>query len=131
MVRRNAHKYSISAMLGCLRIARSTYYYVAREKPDETALEDSVETVFNQNRKVYGSRKIKEALKRQNIRLSRRRIIRIMTKRNLHSAYSIPRFKVRHGKVNDSQVPNILNRQFTGHPEYAAVVSDLTYVRIN
>lgn len=118
-------------MLRCLCIARSTYYYVAREKPDETALEDAVETVFNQNRKVYGSRKIKVALERKNIFLSRRRIIRLMTKMNLYSAYSISRFKVHHGKVNDSQVPNILNRQFTGHPEYAAVVSDLTYVRVN
>ena len=118
-------------MLRCLRIARSTYYYVAREKPDETALENAVVTVFNQNRKVYGSRKIKVALERKNIFLSRRRIIRFMAKRNLHSAYSISRFKVHHGKVNDSQIPNILNRQFTGHSEYAAVVSDLTYVRVN
>ena len=118
-------------MLRCLRIARSTYYYVAREKPDETALEDAVEIIFNQNRKVYGSRKIKVALERRKLILSRRRIIRIMMKKDLHSAYSISRFKVHRGKVNDSEVPNILNRQFTGHPEYAAVVSDLTYVRVN
>jgi len=118
-------------MLLFFHIARSTYYYVAREKPDETALEDAVETVFNQNRKVYGSRKIKAVLKRLKIIVSRRKIIRIMTKMNLHSAYSIPRFKVHQGKVNDSQISNVLNRQFTGHPEYASVVSDLTYVRVN
>src|SRR5665648_865033 len=118
-------------MLRFFRIARSTYYYVAHEKPDETALEDAVETVFNQNRKVYGSRKIKAVLKRLKIVVSRRKIIRIMAKSNFHSAYSIPRFKVHHGKVNDSQISNVLNRQFTGHTEYAAVVSDLTYVRVN
>ncbi|WP_101910391.1 DDE-type integrase/transposase/recombinase [Marasmitruncus massiliensis] len=28
-------------------------------------------------------------------------------------------------------MPNLLNRQFNEHPEYATVVSDLTYVRVN
>jgi len=32
-------------MLRFFRIARNTYYYVAHEKPDETALEDAVETL--------------------------------------------------------------------------------------
>jgi putative transposase len=118
-------------MCKCLRIARSTYYYEASRSSDETDIEDAVETVFNQNRKVYGGRKIKAALQRQGIVLSRRKINRIMKKRNLYSAYSISKFKVHKGKTNDSEIPNKLNRQFNEHPEYAAVVSDLTYVRVN
>jgi hypothetical protein len=46
-------------MCKVLRIARSTYYYESTRTSDETELEDTVEAVFNQNRKVYGSRKIK------------------------------------------------------------------------
>ena len=118
-------------MCKCLRIARSTYYYEASRSSDETDIEDAVETVFNQNRKVYGGRKIKVALQRQGIILSRRKINRIMKKRNLYSAYSISKFKVHKGKTNESEIPNKLNRQFNEHPEYAAVVSDLTYVRVN
>lgn len=118
-------------MCKCLRIARSTYYYEASRFSDETDIEDAVETVFNQNRKVYGGRKIKAALQRQGIILSRRKISRIMKSRNLYSAYSVSKFKVHKGKTNESEVPNKLNRQFNEHPEYAAVVSDLTYVRVN
>lgn len=118
-------------MCRILRIARSTYYYESIKSADETELEDAVEAVFNQNRKVYGSRKIKVTLERQGVILSRRKISRIMKKRNLFSAYSICKFKVHKGSVNEAEIPNLLNRQFNEHPEYAAVVSDLTYVRVN
>jgi transposase InsO family protein len=118
-------------MCKCLRIARSTYYYEASRSTDETDIEDAVEIIFNQNRKVYGGRKIKAVLQRQGIILSRRKITRIMKKRNLFSAYSVSKFKVHKGKTNESEIPNKLNRQFNEHPEYAAVVSDLTYVRVN
>lgn len=98
---------------------------------DETELEDTVEAVFSQNRKVYGSRKIKVKLERQGVIISRWKISRIMKKKNLFSAYSICKFKVHKGSVNEAEIPNLLNRQFNEHPEYAAVVSDLTYVRVN
>jgi transposase InsO family protein len=118
-------------MCKVLRIARSTYYYEPIKSVDETELEDAVETVFIQNRKVYGSRKIKVSLERQGVILSRRKISRIMKKRNLFSAYSICKFKVHKESVNEAEIPNLLNRQFNEHPEYAAIVSDLTYVRVN
>ena len=54
-----------------------------------------------------------------------------MKKRNLESAYSKSRFKVHHGKCNEAPIPNELDRQFNGQSRFAAVVSDLTYVRVN
>ncbi len=54
-----------------------------------------------------------------------------MKKRKLESAYSKSRFKVHHGKCNEAPIPNELDRQFDGQSQYAAVVSDLTYVRVN
>lgn len=118
-------------MCKCLGIARSSYYYRPAGTAEAANLEDLVEMIFNQNRKVYGSRKIKAILAKRGTILSRRRINRIMKKRNLYSAYSISRFKPGKFKVNESAVPNLLNRQFDRQPEYAAVVSDLTYVRVN
>ncbi|WP_423241418.1 IS3 family transposase [Marasmitruncus massiliensis] len=64
-------------MCRILRIARSTYYYESTRTSAKTELKDTVETVFNESRKVYGSRKIKVALKKQGIILSRRKIGRI------------------------------------------------------
>lgn len=131
VIRSNAHKYSISALCKCLNIARSTYYYEAKDAPSEDALEVAIEEIFNNNRKVYGSRKIKVELQKRGQRVSRRKICRIMWKRGLESAYSKSRFKVHHGKCNEAPIPNVLNRKFDGQGQYAAVVSDLTYVRVN
>lgn len=131
MIRRNAHKYSISALCKCLGIARSTYYYETKTAAEETELEDEIEEIFNRNRKVYGSRKIKAELLKRGRRVSKRRICRLMKKRQLESAYSKSRFKVHTGKCNEAPIPNELDRQFNGQGQYAAVVSDLTYVRVN
>jgi len=131
VIRSNAHKYSISALCKCLGIARSTYYYETKGTPDETELEDEIEEIFNQNRKVYGSRKIKVELLKRGRRVSKRRICRLMKNRYLESAYSKSRFKVHTGKCNEALIANELDRQFNGKDQYAAVVSDLTYVRVN
>lgn len=92
------------------RIARNTYYYESIKSVDETELEDAVETVFNRNHRVYGNRKVKASLESQGIILSRRKISRIMKKRNLFSAYSICKFKAHKGSVNEAEIPNLLNR---------------------
>ena len=112
-------------------IARSTYYYEAKGVAQEAELEAEIEEIFIHNRKVYGSRKIKAELQKQGKCVSRRKICRIMKKKNLESAYSKSRFKVHRGKCNDASTPNELNRQFNSQNRYGAVVSDLTYVRVN
>ena len=118
-------------MCKCLDIARSTYYYDVKSKPGETDLEDCIEEIFISNRKAYGSRKIKVELHKKGKAVSRRKICSIMKKRNLESVYAISRFKVHRGGCNEAPIPNELDRQFNGHEQYAVVVSDLTYVRVN
>lgn len=131
MIRSNAHKYSISALCKCLGIARSTYYYEVQEPTNESSLEAKINKVFCENRRVYGSRKIQKELAKQGYRVSRRRICRLMRKLGLESAYSKSKYRT-HGKsCNEADIPNELNRQFDGQKQYGAVVSDLTYVRVN
>lgn len=76
VIRSNAHKYSISALCKCLEIARSTYYYETIEPLDEKKLENDIVEIFNTNRKVYGSRKIKVELLKKGKQVSQRRICR-------------------------------------------------------
>jgi transposase InsO family protein len=114
VIRSSAHKYSISALCKCLGIARSIYYYEIKGIPEETELEDEIEEIFNRNRKVYGSRKIKAELLKRGRCVSKRKICRLMKKRHLESAYSKSRFKVHAGKCNESPIPNELDRQFNG-----------------
>jgi len=130
VIKRNAHKYGVSAQCRILGISRGSYYYEAKPPKDETLLEEAVQTAFEENRSLYGSRKIKKALYKKGIILSRRKICRIMKCRGLESAYTRRKYKNRNKKTNETVVPNLLDRQFDGHKPLAVVVSDLTYVRV-
>jgi transposase InsO family protein len=53
-----------------------------------------------------------------------------MKRRGLESAYTHKKYKNHSKKCNESLTPNLLDRQFNGQERLAAVVSDLTYVRV-
>ena len=53
-----------------------------------------------------------------------------MKKRDLESPYARRKYKNNNKKVNEAPVANLLDRQFDKQAPLAAVVSDLTYVRV-
>jgi putative transposase len=131
VIRRNAHKYCISAQCKILGISRGSYYYEAKPPKDESELEEAVKETFKENREVYGSPKLKKALEKKKIIISKRKICRIMSKFGLVSAYTRKKCKKPvAAAVNEAVIPNLLDRQFDNQPELAVVVSDLTYVRV-
>ena len=130
MIKANARKYSISALCRCLGIARSTYYYECHDHRDESCLEEAVQTAYDENRRVYGQRKLKRVLFRKGWTVSRRRIGRIMARRGLVSAYTCKKYRVHSSKSNEAAIPNLLARDFNNQAPGACVVSDLTYVRV-
>lgn len=66
VIRHNAHKYSISAMSKVLGIARSTYYYEAKKKTtSDRKLNETIIRIFKASRNIYGTRKIKVELKKE------------------------------------------------------------------
>lgn len=130
MIKANAHKYSVSAMCRVLQVNRSTYYYEAKQKPDESELVSEITEIFRASRNNYGTRKIKEELMNAGKQLSRRRIGRIMKQEGLVSNYTTAQFKPQKDTCNESKTENILNRQFDGQGYRDVVISDLTYVRV-
>ncbi len=118
-------------MCKCLKISRSTYYYEATSKKEDTKLEQLITTIFHNNKDAYGCRKMKKELAKENQVVSKRKICKIMKKLGLVSKYTIAQFRPHKSKCNESSVKNELDRQFDNQPEYAVIVSDLTYVRVN
>ena len=74
-------------MCAVLQLPRSTYYYEAkiRDNQEEEELTELIVDIFNDNRKVYGQRKIKKKLEKLGWQVSRRRIGRIMKAQGLVS----------------------------------------------
>jgi putative transposase len=130
VIRNNTHKYSVSAMCKVLQISRSTYYYEAKQTPDESSLTAEITRIFKESRNNYGTRKIKAKLKQDDYQISRRRIGRIMKQEGLVSNYTVAQFRPHVDKCNESKAANIVNREFNNQPQYNVVVSDLTYVRV-
>ncbi len=67
MMKANAHKYSVSAMCRVLQVNRSTYYYEAKQRPDEIGLSTEITEIFKPSRNNYGTRKIKKELMKTGI----------------------------------------------------------------
>ena len=53
MIKNNTHKYSVSAMCKVLNVPRSTYYYEAKSKKDETQLVADIIEIFRRSRNNY------------------------------------------------------------------------------
>ncbi|QFF99010.1 IS3 family transposase [Psychrobacillus glaciei] len=138
VIQENRHKYSVLAMCKVLKIARSTFYHdtgIAIQKEqeklaEEQKLKDKIVVIFEENRKVYGTRKIKDALKKAGLTVSRRRIGRLMDELGIQSKYTKPSYKPMSTPPNEESVRNVLNRAFNVDKEMSVLVSDLTYVRV-
>ncbi|MBF0806238.1 IS3 family transposase [Streptococcus sp. 19428wA2_WM07] len=124
-------------MCRILGISRSTYYYKAKDSQEECSsdkhqemIEESVQRIFKKSRCVYGARKIKKALAKEEIHLSRRKARQIMKKYNLISAYQTTHYKPYSKEKNENSIPNKVNREFSNRYPLEVIVSDLTYVRI-
>lgn len=61
---------------------------------------------------------------------SRRRIKRIMNQKGPVSAYARKKYKPCAAKASETEAPNVLDREFDGHPPHTHIVSDLAYVRV-
>ncbi|MCM3729882.1 IS3 family transposase [Neobacillus cucumis] len=138
VIEKNRHKYSVSAMCKVLQIARSTFYYeteIAAQKEQEKAeleqkLKEEIQMIFNKNRQVYGTRKIKNALFKTGHTVSRRRIGRLMAELGMQSKYAQASYKPMTSPPNEESIQNVLHREFHVDKEMSVLVSDLTYVRV-
>ena len=132
VIKANADKYSISGMCRLLGVTRSLVYYIPTPHKPDVELENAVIEEFNANRKVYGRRKLKRALKRRETPLvaSPRRIGKIMDKYGLVSKYVLRHKKRKTNDTNEGNKPNLVDRKFDNRKPLEVIVSDLTYVKV-
>ncbi|HCW7232188.1 TPA: IS3 family transposase [Staphylococcus aureus] len=135
VIQKNAHQYSVSAMGNVLKILRSTYYDSIKRKDnkitkDDSNVERAVINIFNANRKVFATRRIKNHLNDKGHTVSRRKIGRIMKKYNLVSVYMKAKYKNHPKETNEKLIKNHLNRAFNREQPMETLVSDLTYVKV-
>ena len=114
---------SRSGLYAWLRRGRSE-----RERADE-ALTNRIRVVHEASRGTYGSPRVHRALRRDEVRVSRKRVERLMQRANLRG-----RVRRRFRKTTDSDhsytvAPNTLNRQFSVDAPDRVWAVDITYIR--
>ncbi|WP_425459046.1 IS3 family transposase [Bifidobacterium adolescentis] len=132
VIRANASRYPISAQCRILGVPRSTYYWMIEHPEAERVdpIAGDVHAIWRDSHERYGARKIKAALERRGVTASRRRIVNIMKRRGMTSAYARRTFKPHKTRVNEARLANILDREFDGYEPRTHLASDLTYVRV-
>lgn len=132
----NKEKYRISAMCEFLKVQISFVYYNLNKKESCTLwnenliLTNHIKDIFRGSRNNCGTRKIKVELKKMDYQISRRRISKVMKENGLVSNDTVAQYKVHSKGCNESNISNIIEREFDFKESLEVAVSDLTYVRV-
>ncbi len=124
-------EHAIRLLCRCLRVTRSGVYAWQRRPESAHATQDRrlrvlVRASFEESRQRYGSPRIHEDLIEQAIRVSRKRVVRLMQEEGLH-ARAPKRYKVTTMSDHDQPVAaNLLDRRFTAETPNQRWVGDTT-----
>jgi len=128
--------YSVEKMCRVLGVSSSGYYSFLIRKVSNRALHNQyvlkeIRNVFARSKKTYGSPRIHAELLEKGIKISKRRVSRLMRANHLRSVVK-KQFKVTTQSKHPFQiVPNKLKRDFTTRYIGQVWVSDITYIKTN
>jgi putative transposase len=128
------NKYTINFLCSIIGVSRSGYYkWNSRQaSPDrDYGVKQRILEIYNKSNKVYGYRRIKATLlKKYNLNINHKKVIRLMRALKIKSVIRKKRFKYILPKdiIVDKIEPNILNRDFKSDQPNKKWVTDITYL---
>jgi transposase InsO family protein len=132
-------EYGVEPMCSVLPIAPSTYYEHARRRREpkrmparhqrDGQLQSEIRRVYEDNQLVYGAKKVWRQLRREDVRVARCTVARLMAKMGLRGAVRGRAFKVT-TVANDAQPRPLdrVGRRFEAERPNQLWVADITYV---
>lgn len=132
-MRQHESEFPIAVMCDVLAVSRSGYYAwlnkpESRQKQANTKLLEKIRTVYHNSRDTYGSPRIYQALKEQDIPCSENRVARLMREDGLRAKMK-RRFKATtNSKHNLPVAPNLLQRDFSPAEPNQVWAGDITYI---
>jgi transposase InsO family protein/transposase-like protein len=127
------YKYSVKALLVCVGLSRSSYYYQRWAMSLEhkyTALKAHIEELFEQNNRCYGYRRIHELLTREGIKVSEKVVRMLMGEASLIAQRKHARkYSSYQGEITPAP-ENLLERDFHAEAPNQKWLTDITEFRI-
>lgn len=119
-----------------MKVSRSSYYewlnnHVSNRSNQDQEMIIIIKDIFKEGRGNYGSRSIKAKMRRVDIQISRRRIVRLMKEANLLCKTKRKFKATTDSKHNKPVAPNLLDRRFNVDQPNQYWVGDITYIPTN
>lgn len=133
MIYHYREEYSVQAMSVYLGVSRSGYYEwlkrMDRADPDQEKM-DWVKAAYLQNRKVYGYRRVTQALHRQyGVIINHKAVYRLMRKLGLRSVARKRKVYKRLEQIPHlHRYPNLFQRNFSANRPNQKWVTDITFI---
>jgi transposase InsO family protein len=131
-------EYGVEPICAVLPIAPSTYHEYKRRHADpgrlprrarqDIVLRGHIRRVWQENRCVYGVRKVWRQLKREDVAVARCTVRRLMRQMGLQGAIRGRKFKTTIGDDAAARPLDLVDRDFTASRPNQLWVADLTYV---
>lgn len=117
-----------------LEISRSSYYSyknkkISKRSLEEQRLKEEIREIWVLNEKKYGSPKIQGELRKKGMKVSERRIQKLMKEMGIKSVVT-QKYKYKASVATEYEgLENRLNRDFNSTKSYEKIVGDITYIR--
>ena len=116
-----------------LEVSTSGYYAWLKRSPSpraqaDAAIGDAAEVHFEASRCTYGRPRLQADLRDSGIRVSDKRLARIMREREIHGASRRKGFVTTRRDPDARPAPDLVNRKFTADAPNQLWVADITYV---
>ncbi|MEN8235537.1 MAG: IS3 family transposase [Actinomycetota bacterium] len=125
----HADRYPVTRLCALDGVSRSTFYEWHNRAPSQRAVDDAVPTdeivdIHQASRGTYGAPRVHGQLRHRGVRVSRKRVARLMATHGLVGVHGRRRW--RRGKPNTAPAPDLLERDFTADVPDRRWVADIT-----
>lgn len=126
-------RYSVTTLCHVLEVSVSGYYAWLKRAPSahkqaDILLGDRIETLHRQSRGTYGRPRLQADLHDEGLRVSDKRVARLMRERQIHGASRRKGFKTTTRDRDARPAPDLVERNFTASRPDELWVADITYV---
>lgn len=132
-IKEHSNRFCVEKMAKILGVSRSGYYKfrkrgAGKRKIREAELVEKIRFLHKKSRKIYGSPKIHQELKKNGEKCSRKRVARLMKKEGIRSEIRKKWRKTIKGDSKGEPAPNLVNKNFLVNRPNRVWVSDITYI---
>lgn len=121
------HKHKLNTLLAVSGLARSTYYYHAKNQSSDkySAVKEEIKTIYAENKGRYGYRRVTEELRNKGVLINHKTVQRLMRELGLVCRVRMKKYHSYKGEVGKI-VSDLLMRNFEASTPNQKWVTDIT-----